>query len=107
MGSAGIRPSRGFPARRPGKNLRKTLKFTAALFVLLAAAAGARIVAADLGPGADGFGLGQHLAGFADHVAGAGSALGGAGGGAAKGAGGLMDRPPGDVAEELVEGHHA
>jgi hypothetical protein len=42
----------------------------AALLVLLAAAAGADVVAADAGDGAYGLGLGQHFVGFGDHVAG-------------------------------------
>src|SRR5436190_4118990 len=82
----------------------RTHLFAAAVLIFLAAAAGARVIAADFGPDADRFGFGERLGRLADDVALAGPRRGGA---LAKGAGLLVHRPLRHFSQELLESDHA
>src|ERR1035437_8118044 len=96
-----------FPKQTPATCLRL---LPAAVFVFLAAAAGAWAVAADFRAGADGVGLGlgfHRLRGFADHVAGFGLSAAGSGAGAAERAGVLVQGLLRRVAEKIFKRHQA
>src|ERR1035437_9750500 len=93
----------GISKKKAGDGLRL---LPAALFVFLAAAAGAWVVAADFRAGADGLGLGlafHRLRGFADHVAGFGLSAAGSGAGAAERAGVLVQGLLRRVAEKIFK----
>src|SRR6266404_1894444 len=95
-----------------GKVVPTRSKLTAALFVLLAAFAGARVIAAYLGAGADRLGFFDGIRGFADHVAAFGRAWStggfgriGARGRAPKCAGGLERGLLRGVAQKIFKSH--
>src|SRR5579885_2871829 len=107
-GTSGV--VRGIEKRDLNHSWPNAGSFAAAVFVFLAAAAGAGVVAADLGAGADGpvFFFLLRRRRFADDVSAVGrrSRTGTGGGRSAKGAGGLVQGLLGHVAQKIFEGGH-